>query len=162
MTAQKSIGGRRKGTLYKAVYVEYAKDPLPSRSNSGRFHDKATGMNTTYLTPAKQTAWREVTFRWKADPKSYRIAQVEVNLKSVADLTDPIVQKEYSISRELLTGDDYKQTQRLANALRAEGVEAAWTYSRADQPDGRMLVVFVNNLRTTSYVRLKAVKEIGS
>jgi len=119
-------------------------------------------MNTTYLTPAKQTAWKEVTFRWKADPASYRMAQVDVNLKTVVDLTDPHIQKEYGISRELLTEDDYKQTQRLANALRAEGVEAVWTYSRPDQPDGRMLVVFVDNLRTTSYVRLKAVEGIQS
>jgi len=78
-------------------------------------------MNTTYLTPVKQTAWKEVTFRWKADPASYRMAQVDVNLKTVVDLTDPHIQKEYGISRELLTEDDYKQTQRLANALRAEG-----------------------------------------
>lgn len=160
MTKRKSKISKRKGTLYKAVYFEYEKDPLPSRSKSGRFHGQISGMNTTYVTPAKETAWKEVTFRWKADPASYRMAQVRINLKAVVDLTDPAVQKEYGISREFLTADDYRQTQRLADNLRAEKVEAVWTYSRADLPDGRMLVVFLDNLRTGSVVEAIALERI--
>jgi RES domain-containing protein len=152
-----------KQTLFKAVYVDYEKEPLPSRSRSGRFHDEKTGMNTTYLTPNKATAWKEVTLRWKADPAYYRMAEVEAKLDSVVDLTDPKKQKEYGISKEALLAADYRLTQQLARQLRSEGVQAAWSYSFADQPDGRMLVVFMENVeRPNSYVRVKRVEKIGS
>ncbi len=119
--------------LYKAVYSEYDKDPLPSRSASGRFHDADSGANTSYLTDSAETAWKEVTFRLRAQPESYRMVEVEVRLNRVMNLADEKVQKRYGVNRQMLIADDYRLTQKVAARLRTEGVEAFWTYSRADR-----------------------------
>lgn len=108
----------------------------------------------------RETAWKEATFRWKADQAAYRKVQVEVDVKKVLDLSDEKVQKRYGTSKDELIGDDYRPTQRLANTLRSEGFEAFWTYSRADQPHGKMLVVFLENLASTSTVVVKAVRKV--
>ena len=151
---------KKQQILYKAVYVDYEKDPLPSRSASGRFHDAASGPVTSYLTDKRKTAWKEVKFRWKADPASYRMAEVAVRLNKLIDLTDGKMQEKYGVNQEMLIADDYRLTQRVAHRLRAEGVEAFWSYSRADQPDGRALVVFLENLAPGSYVRVRRMRPI--
>jgi hypothetical protein len=81
------------------------------------------------------------------------MAKVEVKLGAIADLTDEQTQKEYGISREALVADDYRLTQRLANTLRSGKVQAVWTYSYVDQPDGRMLVVFLKNVQHPRMLR---------
>jgi hypothetical protein len=93
---------KKEGILFKAVYVDYEKKPLPSRSSSGRFHDAESGQYTTYLTDSKDTAWKEVSFRWKADRKSYRMVEVRVKLKKVLDLTEPRMQDKYEVNQKCL------------------------------------------------------------
>ncbi len=139
--------------LYKAVYADYQHDPLPSRSSSGRFHRADTGGVTSYLAASPQTAWREVRQRWRADPDAYRMVQVRVKVSKIVDLTDPATQTRYGVDREVLTGERYEQCQRLAARLRAEAVEAAWTFSRADSPQGRCLVLFLDLLAAESHVK---------
>lgn len=145
---------------YRAVYQEFHDDPLPSRSEQGRFHGPDTGRATTYLAASAATSWAEVTHRWQADPDAYRMAEVEVALKRVADLTDSTMQKRYSVDLKALVGDDYRPCQRLADRLRADGYEGIWTYSRADQPDGRQLVVFLDRLSERSRVAVRDLRKI--
>jgi hypothetical protein len=137
-------------TGYKAFYERFSDDPLPSRSEWGRFHDPSTGRSTTYLAARSSTAWREVTHRWRADAAVYRIATVQLRTRKIVDLTKRSVQKRYGIDRQVLIGEEYKRCQELARRLRADGIEAVWTYSRADQPAGRVLVVFLDRLEQPS------------
>ncbi len=146
--------------FYRAVYIEYEADPLPSRSASGRFHDERTGQQTTYLADTVETAWKEVTHRWKADPHVYRMVEVAVKAKMVLDFTREQTRRKYGVSKEMLIGEDYWATQRLANRLRAQKVQAFWTYSRAHQPGGRMLVVFLDNFATGCWIRVQAIRQV--
>lgn len=148
--------------VFKAVYREYEKDPLPSRSENGRFHDRTTGKRTTYLASSAETAWKEVLHRWRARPESYRIVEMAVKLSNVVDLTEPENHKKYELTSELLMGDDYTSCQKLARQLREEGVEGFWTYSRADRPPGRTLVVFLDQLLESSFVTVQRVLAVGA
>ena len=148
--------------VFKAVYREYEKDPLPSRSENGRFHDRTTGKRTTYLASSAETAWREVLYRWRAKPGSYRIVEISVRLSKIVDLTEPENQEKYGIAPEVLTGDDYTSCQKLARQLREEGAEGFWTYSRADRPSGRTLVVFLDHLLQSSFVKVQRLQAVGT
>ncbi|MBI4488618.1 MAG: RES family NAD+ phosphorylase [Deltaproteobacteria bacterium] len=147
--------------VFKAVYREYEKDPLPSRSENGRFHDRTRGKWTTYLASSAETAWREVLHRWRARPESYRIVEVAVRLSKVVDFTEPENQRKYGITPELLMGGAYTPCQKLARQLREEGVEGFWTYSRVDRPSGRTLVVFLDQLLGGSVVKVQRVRPVG-
>lgn len=144
--------------LYRAVYQEFEHDPLPSRSERGRFHTRAAGRSTSYLAGSAETAWKEVTHRWRANRTVYRIVEVEVTLHEIADLTDASVQQRYGVDERALTADDYRIGQELAERLRSEGFEAIWTYSRADQPAGRQLVLLLDRLKEGSRVRVRKVR----
>jgi RES domain-containing protein len=128
-------------TLYKALYKDYQDDPLPSRSAVGRFHDEETASSTSYLAASLQTAWAEVRYRWNANKEAYRMAEVRVRVRNIVDLTDPVTRRRYGIDETTLIADEHRPCQQLRKRLEAEGVEALWTYSRADQPAGRQLVV---------------------
>lgn len=146
--------------LYKAVYEEFADNPFPSRSAKGRFHDAETAGSTTYLAAYPTTSWKEVVHRWKANPAVYRMASVRVSVSNIVDLTSAESQRRYKITEPMLTGDEYGPTQLLAHRLRSLGVEAVWTYSRADQPNGRVLVVFLEQRAAGSEVTVDRVAEI--
>jgi RES domain-containing protein len=88
------------------------------------------------------------------------MAEVDVKLSEIVDLTEPSVQERYGVDQEELTADDYQVCQQLADRLRAEGVEAIWTYSRADQPGGRQLVVFVDRLKEGSLFEVASIRAI--
>lgn len=142
------------------MYAAYRKDPLPSRSPSGRFHSGRPGETVTYLGASGATAWKEVTERWGADPAAYWMAEVTVRLAKVADLTDAAAQARYGIAASVLTDARHEPCRQLAARLRDEGFEGAWTYSRADRPGGRQLVVFLDRLRPGSRVRVRSVKPV--
>ena len=139
-------------TGFKAFYEGFVDDPLPSRSASGRFHDARTGRATTYLAARAATAWLEVTHRWRAQAEAFRMATVRLRVNKLEDLTKRAAQKRYNIDHAVLIGDEYRPCQELAQRLRANGFEAAWTYSRADQPEGRVLVVFLDLLGPLSRI----------
>ena len=148
-------------TGYKAFYEQFSDDPLPSRSESGRFHDSRTARVTTYLAARSSTAWREVTHRWRADKGAYRLAMVRIRVAKIADLTKQSVQKRYGVDRQVLIGEEYKRCQELARRLRADGMQAAWTYSRVHQPAGRVLVVFLDRLDPSFGVERVEIRPIA-
>jgi hypothetical protein len=88
------------------------------------------------------------------------MASVRVNVSNIVDLTSAESQQRYKITESMLTGDEYGPTQLLARRLRSLGVEAVWTYSRADQPNGRVLVVFLEQRAAGSEVTVDRVAEI--
>lgn len=152
---------KKETKLYRAVYKEHQTNPLPSHSKSGRFHTEATGKHTTYLAESADTAWKEVTYRWKADPNSYCMVEVMVELTKIIDLTDPSIQKKYGVDASLLIGEDYGPCQKIAALLRAEGVEAIRTFSKAHSADGRQLVVFLDCLAKGSHVRVHRSRQLS-
>jgi RES domain-containing protein len=145
-------------TVFRAVYVDFEADPLPSRSSMGRFH--VGPVRITYLASSAETAWKEVVARWAADPVAFRMVEVEVTVTEIIDLTDPTVQSRYGVNAAQLTADDHDTCQQLGDRLKRAGVEAAWTYSAADKPDGRQLVVFLDNLQAGSSVTVVATRAI--
>jgi len=152
---------RQTVTLYRAFYKEFEDDPLPSRSAEGRFHDRATARATSYLAASRETAWTEVIERWRAARGTYRMAEVEVRLSVIADLTNPATRRRYRVDKESLTAADYRPCQELRRRLQAKSVEGIWTYSRADQPAGRHLVVLLDQLKKGSRVNVVHVGPIN-
>ena len=144
--------------LYRAVLDQYCSSPLLSRSEKGRFH---RGLNkpTVYLAEQWETAWHEVTFRWNADPSRYKKVHVSANISNIVDLTDETVRSQYGISKTELVSDDYTACQALAARLRADGVEAIRTFSRADI-NGRVLVVFLECLKSNSQITVDHVESV--
>lgn len=127
----------------------------------GRFHDQETARSTTYLATTERTAWKEVTFRWGANRAAYRVAEVLVKLEKLIDLTQASTQHRYGVNEAILKGDDYGPCQQLAKRLRAEGVEGILTFSRADQPDGRQVVVFLDLLGDQSRVLVERIRPVA-
>jgi len=147
-------------TLFRAVSVEFEADPLPSRGAKGRFHDGA--VKITYLASRTATAWREVLARLPdADPTAFRMVEIEAAISAFVDLTDPATQAKYGVTEEQLTASDHQTCRELAQRLRGARVEAVWTYSAADRPDGRQLVVFLDRLRSGSSVRVIAKRPVS-
>jgi hypothetical protein len=110
---------------------------------------------------AVDTAWREVKHHWKANPAAYRMARVQVRLNKIADLTDREIRKTYGVDKETLQNRDYDATERLARRLRADGFEGIWTYSHADQPNGRCLVVFLDRLSEGSRIEVVEIVQVA-
>jgi hypothetical protein len=112
------------------------------------------------LAASRETAWKEVTSRWGADPAAYWMAEVRVRLTKVADLTDPATRVRYGVDELALTEARHDRCQKLADRLREEGYEGAWTFSRADRATGRQLVVFLDRVSSGSGVRVQSVKPL--
>lgn len=144
--------------LYRAVYLPYSGDPLPSRSAMGRFHGSA--WTTSYLTMKQTTAWKEVIARWPADIHAYRMVDVEVTVRNILDLTDPDNQASHGVTVDILTAGDHVPCRRLANSLRGQHFEGLWTFSAVDRPDGRVLALFLDQLQPDSSVRVVAVRAV--
>jgi len=106
--------------------------------------------NTVYLTADQETAELEVARRWGSAPEEYVLVKVKVELSHCVDLTDPDTQKQLKTSEDALVGKNWRECQHVAADLRARGFEAVWTYSAADRPDGRCLVLFTENLKDRS------------
>lgn len=149
---------RERLTLFRAVF--YSNPPLLSTGKIGRFH-RGLKYPTVYAAERWKTAWSEVTLHWKANaaPGRYRKVHISARLSSIVDLTDESVREQYGITEADLVSHDYTACQNLAARLRGSGVEAIRTFSRAD-PDGRVLVVFLECLKSTSYINADLVESI--
>ena len=144
--------------LFRAVYHAYAADPVPSRSETGRFHQESKP--TTYLASTPRTAWMEVSHRWNAEPASFRMAAIEASVTNLIDLTDSSVQATLGITEEQLVDVNCDHCRQLAERLRGRGIEALWTYSAADRPGGRQLVIFLDQLLASSNIRVLSIDPV--
>jgi RES domain-containing protein len=142
--------------VFRVVHEEYEADPLPSRSSSGRFHTKP-GV-TSYFAQTPATAWKEVS-RAPVDPAAFRLVEVAVSIEAIIDLTDDAVRTKFGITGDDLVSPDWAACQRLAEQLRSETV-GVWTYSAADTPDGRVLVVFLDRLSEVSELEVVSVSKM--
>ncbi len=131
---------------------------IPSKAPDGRFHSDCEPI--TYLAASARTAMLEVLARYPSPKRNaYRTLHVEVVVHSVLDLTDPATRRRYQVTKRLLTERSHSRCQRLAKRLRAEGVEAIWTFSRADR-EGRQLVVFLDLLSPLSAIHVRRVTSV--
>ena len=53
---------------------------------------------------------------------------------------------------EVVIGEGYEATRTLARRLRREGVQAIITYSARDRPDGRNVILFLENIAPSDIV----------
>ena len=74
-------------TAFRAVYIDFEADPLPSRSSKGRYH--VGPVRITYLASSADTAWKEVVARWAADPVAFRMVEVEVTVSDSKAYSKP-------------------------------------------------------------------------
>jgi hypothetical protein len=131
---------------------------IPSKADKGRFH--TDGQPTTYLASSATTAVLEVLGRFQSFRRNaYRMLTVDVVIESMVDLTDPVTRKTYGVTKRTLMARDHRPCQQLASRLRAEGVEAIWTFSRADR-QGRQLVVFLDLLSPKSRIHVRGAHRI--
>ena len=77
-----------------------------------------------------------------ADPTKFVVLQADLETKELLALTESDARMAFGVTREELVASRYQQTQELGAKIRARGIAALITYSYADQPDGRCLVVF--------------------
>jgi len=136
--------------FFRSVWKGNADDPLKTRSETGRYHTRLDMDSTVYLAADQETAELEVAKRWGSAPEEYVLVKVKVELSHCVDLTAPDTQKQLKTSEDALAGKNWRECQHVAADLRARGFEAAWTYSSADRPDGRCLVIFTENFKKGS------------
>lgn len=95
-------------------------------------------------------------------PRPMTLAEVEVNIFEVLDLTDDTCIKRLNMNRGNLlraTGNvayDYEITRRIATWARAKGIEGLLVPSVTSK--GKNLVIFMNNLKSTSGSFVKVLK----
>ncbi len=88
------------------------------------------------------------------------MVEVELSVDRVVDLTDPAVREEHGMEGNDLVGDDYTLCQELANRLRRKGVQAIRTYSRANRPDGKTWVVFLECLHSKPDIKIRRKRAV--
>lgn len=132
---------------FKWVYTPNWPDRLHSKSREGRFHDSlAEAQNTLYCADSEATAWKEVlkNVPW-ADQAEFRLCRIRIRLPGALDLTESRVRRLLHVARRVLI-EDHPPCRQLAEKMRAQGIPGFYTYSSADEPDGRCFVVFKENL----------------
>lgn len=77
-----------------------------------------------------------------ADPAKFVVLEAELKTKELLALTESDARVAFGVTRDELVAPRYERTQALASKIRERGFAALMTYSYADQPDGRCLVVF--------------------
>ncbi len=150
--AQVSPGGQ---VFFKAVWRGNIEAPLETKSEEGRYHTRMDMDQTMYLATTPETAMQEVAKRWGGDPAEYTVVSARVKLSRCADLTAEETQGLLKVSEDDLTGNRWRSCQQVAASLRARGYEAVLTYSAADRPKGRCLIIFTENFKATSGVELE-------
>lgn len=142
-------GRKRRFTLFRVVYEPAAGDPLPARQSQGRFHmGEDQKSQTYYLSEEEATCWAEIEHHRgePVDRSRYKVFRIKVTPSKVVDLTDVKVQEHYGITRAQLEDELHREPcQALGARLRAEGVQAARTFS-APRRDAVNVVLFAENL----------------
>lgn len=95
-----------------------------------------------------EPAWREIlAHNPDANPEAFVVLQAELKSKELLELTDSAARAAFNVTRAELVAPRYDKTQQVGSAIRARGFAAVLTYSYADQPDGRCLVVLEECLK---------------
>lgn len=141
------MGSPETPAWYRLVYRSRTKNQL--ESSRGRFHDDPEGTPTSYLAATIATAWKEVSARFgnvPGNPDAFRLYKVRVDDSHLADLTLQEVRERRRVSEDELRSDPASpRCREVAAALRAEGFDGAVYGSVRDRPDGKCLVLFLEN-----------------
>ena len=152
---------RQRLVLYRIVFKGYVNDPLRSRKRKNRFHDKDTGLFTSYTGESVETAWAEVLRHLPtADPRQWRVCELRLEIDSdlFVDLTTRKGMQRLGVTRKVLLGS-HADCRRIARRLRASGVAAFRTFSSADRPAGRCVVIFLDQAMPT-VMSIRALEEV--
>ena len=142
--------------FYRVVRSEAVELRLYSVAPTGRFHDTSSPGPTSYACQTLESAWAEVRkYLSEADPGAFTVLVLECQVSRTVDLTDAEVRLEWGITKDELVSRDHSACQRLAQRLRKKKIPVVRTYSAADPPDGRTIVVFSECLKHKSQFRIK-------
>jgi RES domain len=137
--------------LYRCV-VHTAESPsLFAKHPEGRFHTNEDW----------QTAWIEVQRHLPtANPAAFDILEFEFDSSLLIDASNPAEAKAHGVSETQLVAPDYAACQELARSLRQSGVVGLLTYSAADRPDGRCIVLFEECLKPKQLPKLVSRRSV--
>jgi RES domain-containing protein len=135
--------------------VREGRDPLATRGSlkaGGRFNPPGE-FGALYTSLESATAAQEMArgLRQRGiDPQQFPegawwVYELEVELESVLDLTDPNVLERIGIQQDSLTGAEINATREIAAQAREQGFEALLVPSAA-VPSSKNLVVFLDRL----------------
>ena len=142
--------------LYRIVRSELAELRLYSVAPTGRFHDTSSPGPTSYTCHSVESAWAEIRkYLLEADPAAFTVLVLECPTTRMVDLTLAEVRLEWGITKDELLSGDHSACRRLAQRLRKKKIPVVRTYSAADPPDGRTMVVFSECLKHKSQFRIK-------
>lgn len=142
--------------FYRIVRAEFVESCLYSVAPTGRFHDTSSAGPTSYACQTLESAWAEIRkYLPEADPRAFTVLVLECQVSRIVDLTDSEVRLEWEITKDELLSLDHSACQRLAQRLRKKKISVVRTYSAADPPDGRTIVVFSECLKHKSQFRIK-------
>lgn len=137
--------------VYRVIRRDLVGDPLVSREEQGRYHDKATDPATSYLSLTPHTAIFESSQgRVEITPERNRLLRVAVHLTEVINLCDPADLAGVGLRRGDLLAPRLQQPHRsrrlkVVRAARVAGAQGVWVPSRLDHPDGINLVLFLEH-----------------
>lgn len=136
-------------------------DPLSTasaRKNGGRFN-RAGQYGALYTSVDRKTAEAEVGFRLGlpvSSLKDFRVTTIAVELDSILDLSDPLIQKDMGTTPSAIASDsaaDKAKLLKIADKARALGYEAILSPSARD-PTGKNLSVYPDMMKKSSRVRV--------
>ena len=142
--------------FFRIVRTESVESRLYSVAPTGRFHDTSSAGPTSYACQTLESAWAEIRkYLPEADAVAFTVLVLECQVSRMVDLTDGEVRLEWGITKDELVSRDYSACQRLAQRVRKKKIPVVRTYSAADPPDGRTIVVFSECLKNKSQFRIK-------
>lgn len=158
------------GRLFRLVPERYREEALSTVGSliyGGRYNPPRE-FGVLYLGEDEEVCWAEIRRR-TGSPEFLReprvLAEVQVELERVLDLTDEEVLRELGIEEDDLvkaTGDeaeDYRLTREIARAAREAGFEALKVRSVTSR--GSNLVIFTDKLSGSSRVELHELRPAG-
>ena len=161
-----------RATAYRATPPQYAnvRDLLSGiGSGTGRGRWNPRGLRAAYLGLTLETSQAELRRAAKRGgleveellPQTF--CAVEVRLEALLDLSDGRIQRRLKYRYDVMVDEDWWATQDAGDVARTQflghqafecGYEGLIAPSAADRPDGRNLIVFPENLRAASHLRI--------
>lgn len=152
-----------RGCFYRMVAKEHENEILNiqgSLQGGGRYNPPGE-FGVLYLSENEKVSIAE-RLRKGESPYPMTLAEIEVNLSEVLDLTDDTSVKQLNINKgDLLrvTGNvayDYEITREIARMARAKGIEGLLVPSVTSK--GKNLVIFIDNLKSKSGSFVKVLR----
>jgi RES domain-containing protein len=148
-------------SAYRCVFHSAESPALFAKHPEGRYYTPNEGGRTSYLAMDWRTAWIEVQRHLPtANPEAFDILEFEFETGTLVDVSNPSVAGLYGVDETILTGAGYESCPSLAHQFRGANHQGLFTYSAANRPDGRCIVLFEECLRPKQFPKLKSRKSV--